>query len=152
MTTKRKYKSRALRRKEKSKKEVLLKKQVDSLSKYFGNNKVKTSITNAIKDGLDCENNVNEVEDQVVNDKEEESQNVNENVNEKSLDDKNSFPLDIDILRNWNEIDHNMIDFLVERGPQRVNDVTYIKDVFSRSFSSTHYTRDLPNREKQDRK
>ncbi|XP_060959309.1 uncharacterized protein LOC115720250 [Cannabis sativa] len=156
MTTKRKYKSGALKRKEKSKKKVLLKKQVGSLNKYFGNNKVETSITNAIEDELDCENNVNEVKDQVVNDKEEESQNVNENenenVNEKCLDDKNSFPLDIDNLGNWNKIDHNMIDFLVERGPKRVNDVTYIKDAFGRSFSSTHYTRDLPNREKQDRK
>ncbi|KAF4356640.1 hypothetical protein G4B88_025181 [Cannabis sativa] len=75
MTTKRKYKSGALKRKEKSKKEILLKKQVGSLNKYFGNNKVETSITNAIEDELDCENNVNEVKDQVVNDKEEELQN-----------------------------------------------------------------------------
>ncbi|KAF4396386.1 hypothetical protein G4B88_019186 [Cannabis sativa] len=87
MTTKRKYKSGALKRKEKSKKKVLLKKQVGSLNKYFGNNKVETSITNAIEDELECENNVNEVKDQVVNDKEEESQNVNENENENQKSD-----------------------------------------------------------------
>lgn len=149
----RKYKSGAEKRKEKQKKEALHKTQVGSLNKYF--NKVE----NLVADEIEVEQFTN---DEDIN--QNQNQNANENVNEdedgneieedagENSGDRNNFDFDVDDPGYWNRIEHNKIDFLVERGPKRVKDVIFPKDAFERSFSSRHYIRDLPNGEKQDRK
>ncbi|XP_050122904.1 uncharacterized protein LOC126600361 [Malus sylvestris] len=53
---------------------------------------------------------------------------------------------------NWDKIDQNLRDMLVERGSKRVDDVAFLKDNSGRHFSSVHYIRKLPNGEMQDRK
>ena len=54
---------------------------------------------------------------------------------------------------NWDNIDQNFRDLLVERGPIRKDDDgNFPKDNFGRHFSSSHYIRHLSNGEKRDRK
>ncbi|XP_050369328.1 uncharacterized protein LOC126787497 [Argentina anserina] len=75
-------------------------------------------------------------------------------INEKSYiaNSREEAPFDMDDPGNWNKIDKNITNFLVERGPKRDNNVVFLKDKSNRSFSSWHYFKQLPNGEKQDRK
>ncbi|XP_028124870.1 uncharacterized protein LOC114321841 [Camellia sinensis] len=61
-------------------------------------------------------------------------------------------PLNIYDPSNWDKIDQNLRDLLVERGPIRGNGVNFPLDDKDRHFSSTFYMRQLQNGEKQDRK
>ncbi|XP_028117571.1 zinc finger MYM-type protein 5-like [Camellia sinensis] len=61
-------------------------------------------------------------------------------------------PLNINDPSNWDKIDQNFKDLLVERGPIRSNVVNFPRDDNDRHFSSTYYIRNLSNEEKQDRK
>ncbi|XP_068309753.1 uncharacterized protein [Pyrus communis] len=72
--------------------------------------------------------------------------------NENGKDNEIVFPLNIDDPGNWDKIDQNLRDMLVERGPKRVDDVAFPKDNSGRHFSSVHYISKLPNGETQDRK
>ncbi|KAI8571150.1 hypothetical protein RHMOL_Rhmol01G0096300 [Rhododendron molle] len=62
-------------------------------------------------------------------------------------------PLNIDDPSNWKNIDPNLRDLLVERGPVRRDcDVNFPKDANARHFSSIHCIQHLANGEKVDRK
>jgi len=52
----------------------------------------------------------------------------------------------------WNNIDNNFRDMLVEKGPIRESDVSFPKDENSRHFAHSYYLRKLPNGEKHDRR
>jgi hypothetical protein len=62
------------------------------------------------------------------------------------------FPLNVDDPGNWDKIDQNIRDFLVERGPKRDDGILFPLDSESRHFDSKHYKRLLPNGEKNDRR
>ncbi|XP_012847861.1 PREDICTED: zinc finger MYM-type protein 1-like [Erythranthe guttata] len=98
------------------------------------------------------EDQVNEERDILVN--EEPSQKNDENSNEDKQEGCEAGPLNIYDPGNWDKIDHNLRNILVERGPIRItdDDVTFPKDRSGRHFSCTFYVRDLLNGEKQDRK
>jgi hypothetical protein len=133
----RKYKSGAKKRKEKQKKEALHKTQVGSLNKYF--NKVENLVADEIEDEQftndeDINENQNQNATENVNE-DEDGNEIEEDVGENSGD-RNNFDFDVDDPGYWNRIEHNKIDFLVERGPKRVKDVIFPKDAFERSFSS----------------
>ncbi|XP_022892015.1 uncharacterized protein LOC111406884 [Olea europaea var. sylvestris] len=53
---------------------------------------------------------------------------------------------------NWKNVDQNLIDLLVKRGPLREDSFTFSKDSKNRHFSSTYYIQHLANGEKSDRK
>jgi hypothetical protein len=73
---------------------------------------------------------------------------ANEYINE-TLDYR---PLNIYDSAQWKNIDSKLRDLLVEKGPIRHNDSEFPKDGNSRHFSTTYYTRTLPNVKKHDRK
>ncbi|XP_074337128.1 uncharacterized protein LOC141674301 [Apium graveolens] len=165
----RKYKWRGEKRKEKRRREALQKTHVGSLDKYFLKNTVENVVVDEMDIGYSINSDVNNatvVENQFVND-ENENENVNENENQNSNgieDDSESeeeneklgagdnFSFDVDDPGYWSIIENNKIEFLVERGPKRVKNVTFPKDIYDMSFSSRHYIRDFPNGEKRDRK
>lgn len=71
---------------------------------------------------------------------------------EVNIEDSNEqlvFPLNIDDPGNWNNIDHNFRDILIERGPKRIEDYPFPKDNLSRHSTSASYIQKLSNREEQ---
>ena len=63
---------------------------------------------------------------------------MNENLNENDQDGCETRALDISDPGNWEKIDQNLIDILVERCPIRINDndVNFPHDECGRHFSS----------------
>ncbi|KAF5785337.1 putative transcription factor and/or regulators TTF-type(Zn) family [Helianthus annuus] len=114
---------------------------------------------NVDKDDVDA--NVDEDEVDANVDEDEVDANVDEddvdaNVDEDDVDanvDANVNPnIDIFDPRNWDGLNHNMINDLVKKGPKR--DLNMSKgpvDKHGRRFSTSMYTRILPNRETCDR-
>ncbi|KAL8456534.1 hypothetical protein ACS0TY_034666 [Phlomoides rotata] len=58
----------------------------------------------------------------------------------------------LDDPRKWNNINHKVRDFLVERGPKRDSLSLFPKDNFKRHFDASHYKRILPNGEEIERR
>jgi hypothetical protein len=75
-------------------------------------------------------------------------------MNEEISTDRDNVPFSLDLNdpANWGNMNTNLRDLIVMKGPVRENDVVFPKDVTNRHFSSIHYVRRLPNGEKQDRK
>ncbi|XP_061993554.1 uncharacterized protein LOC133711445 [Rosa rugosa] len=168
----RKHKSGAQKRKEKEQQEALTQSLAGSLDKYFGGNKkAETSVQNVVNDQEDEHNNEQhdepmnahenhgeeerehmidtENEDQLMD--EEDNDSMDQDVPNADFNEQINFPLNVDDPGNWDKIDYNIRDFLVERGPQRDHDYNFPKDSRGRHFSSEHFFRYLPNGEKQDR-
>jgi len=61
-------------------------------------------------------------------------------------------PLNLYDPSRWTNINNNMRDLLVEKGPIKVNDYDFPKDECLRSFNSSYYIRKLMNGEKYERK
>ncbi|XP_026411676.1 zinc finger MYM-type protein 1-like isoform X1 [Papaver somniferum] len=53
---------------------------------------------------------------------------------------------------NWNTIDKKLVDFLVEKGPVRIDNIKFPRDSKGDHFSSTYYFRRMSNFEKQERR
>ncbi|XP_026438767.1 zinc finger MYM-type protein 1-like isoform X1 [Papaver somniferum] len=53
---------------------------------------------------------------------------------------------------NWNTIDKKLVDFLVEKGPMRIDNIKFPRDSKGDHFSSTYYFRRMSNFEKQERR
>ncbi|XP_050387364.1 uncharacterized protein LOC126803632 [Argentina anserina] len=81
-----------------------------------------------------------------------------ENIDMQEEDDQHGssatfdFSFDIDDLGNWEKMEQNSRDFIVERGPKRESNFTYPDDHKGRRFSSNHYYRVLPNGEKKNKR
>ncbi|XP_028097893.1 uncharacterized protein LOC114297633 [Camellia sinensis] len=163
----RKYSSRNEKRKKWMKVEQLIQSQSGALDKYFGTKKQVDILGSNDNDDEDlvieepthCVNN-NENDDLVI-EQPSEHMNGNENENEDLGNGESSEsedvnvecgPLNIYDPSNWDKIDQNLRDLLVERGPIRGNGVNFSLDDKDRHFSSTFYMRQLQNGEKQDRK
>ncbi|XP_062028633.1 uncharacterized protein LOC133744556 [Rosa rugosa] len=93
---------------------------------------------------IDTEN-----EDQLMD--KEDNDSMDQDVQNEDFNEQINFSLNVDDPGNWDKIDYNIRDFLVERGPQRDHDYKFPKDSRGRHFSSEHFFRYLPNGEKQDR-
>ncbi|KAB2610837.1 zinc finger MYM-type protein 5-like [Pyrus ussuriensis x Pyrus communis] len=167
----RKYLFGSQKRRNKEKEEALIKSQAGSLSKFFKkqddssvNEEQGNHDNNGEKDEFMTETNNKEQDERCepISDgssKEQEDEPLietdieeHDQANENDKDNEIVFPLNIDDPGNWDKIDQNLRDMLVERGPKRVDDVVFPKDNSNRHFSSVHYIRKLPNGEKQDRK
>ncbi|XP_022843415.1 zinc finger MYM-type protein 5-like [Olea europaea var. sylvestris] len=105
---------------------------------------------------------VNEVDDKdeevsqpayvVVDDKEEE---VMKHACVNEIDDKEEegcSSLNLDNPGNWKIIDERTRDYLVERGPKRVDGILFPKDCTNRHFDSSQYKRLLRNGQTIDRR
>ncbi|XP_024195635.1 zinc finger MYM-type protein 1-like [Rosa chinensis] len=165
--------SGAKKRKKKQREEALIQSQARDIDKYFTSNKKakgeenQNDHANEQHDQSMNENeneevvqpaNVNELNDIEVEDpkqpeNEEDDVNMIEDVQHEDLYQESCFPLNIDDPGNWDKIDQNIRDFLVERGPKRDHGVElFPKDSSGRHFDSSHYKRLLPNGEKSDRR
>ena len=144
----RKYPSGHEKRKKKQKIEVLNQSQAGAIHKFFIPTKqVESSDGNLVN--VEDENLVNEEEDHDnLNESDDGNSTKNEDLNIEVE------PQNIDDPINWDKIDQNLRDLLVERGPIRREGVVFPKDDSDRHrhFSLVHYTRHLPNGEKYDRK
>ena len=99
----------------------------------------------------------NENEEDLMNEKSNEclDDSDNENMDDGCQNEEMNFecgPRNIDDPSNWDQIDQKFIDFIVERGPIRINEHEFPIDSLGRHFSSAHYVRYLPNGENQDRR
>ncbi|XP_042423377.1 zinc finger MYM-type protein 1-like [Zingiber officinale] len=152
------------KRKRKQKEEALIQSQAGDIDKYFSSNKrmmVEETIDNPTNVEQENESNIHVEElDQSLDIELIQTLNVNESndeddvdvVNNQSENQETLFPLNVDDPANWDKIDQNIRDFLVERGSSRVDGVLFPKDNNGRHFDASHYKRLLPNGEKKDRK
>ncbi|KAL5573791.1 hypothetical protein UlMin_023388 [Ulmus minor] len=92
--------------------------------------------------------------DNVIVDKEGEENNEENEIDMETRDLNDNFSVSIDIYDpgRWENIDNNLRDLLVEKGPIRESDINFPKDENSRHFSTSYYTRKLLNGEKHDRR
>ncbi|KAL7212006.1 hypothetical protein ACSBR2_014797 [Camellia fascicularis] len=135
------------KRKKKQKLKNFIQSQSGALDKFFGNKKQIESSCLVDEDLVieelnQCNENDNEdlgVEEPI------ECLNENDNealVNEKAIESEDFNveygPLNINDPSNWDKIDQNFRDLLVERGPIRSNVVNFPRDDKDRHFSSTH--------------
>ncbi|XP_022880728.1 zinc finger MYM-type protein 5-like [Olea europaea var. sylvestris] len=139
----RKFKSGCAKRKRKEKIEKLIKSQEGALDKFFGSSK------RTHNDDIAAE--------EVLNENDNNNNTIDEGhcvMNEEVSIDKDNEPFSLDLVdpANWGNMNTNLRDLIVMKGPVRENDLTFPKDGANRHFSSTHYVRQLPNGEKYDRK
>ena len=147
MSTKKYLSGNEKRKKQKKTQEFILS-QAGALNKFLTRN-ISNTIVNEECDNL--------IDKEVQNDMQEQHElgdAENRNKQEyKDLDTKcSTYPLDITDPKNWENIDQNFIDLLVEKGSIRGNMVDFPKNSENRHFSSTYYIRHLSNGEKSDRK
>lgn len=160
----RKYLSGAEKQKQRMRREAFQRTQVGSLNKYFSRiERAEPSVMNEIEDEAaehsnadmnenetsehDIASNENGENDQTENEEDNEIGN-NENVQTAGSSEEINFPSNMDDPGNWNTINQNIRDFLVERGHKRDSNVIFPKDHLDRCFTIKHYFRDLPNGEK----
>ncbi|XP_022852714.1 uncharacterized protein LOC111374290 [Olea europaea var. sylvestris] len=150
----RKFESGYFKRKLHKKVEQLIKSQEGALDKFFNGSKQKHNDDVVLEE----EFNKNDIDDNTI---EKHHCLVNEEISieddvmdERNINEKISEPFSFDISdsANWENMNQNLRDLIVMKGPIRDNDVIFPKDVANRHFSSVHYTRRLPNGENHDRK
>lgn len=160
-----KYMSGSEKRKRKKKADELVQSQAGSLDKFFGSKKQKesSSVVEQSENEEQIVDTGNEEQENLAEDTEVLAKEPNECVNERDHEDMNDEghnegldceygPTDIDDPSNWDKIDQNFIDFVVERGPLRRDGDQFPKDTEGRHFTSFHYIRRLSNGEKKDRR
>ena len=171
--TGRKYASGYEKLKKKRRIESLVQSQKGALNKYLVDKRESNSNQEVIAEEpsirSDLENNVDATQEENLKDnidviQETEILEVNEtliigNPNDEHVHvDNVSTELGKDETLNcydpgqWKEIDTNLRDILVEKGPSKIDDIEFPKDENNRHFSKEYYIRRLPNEEKQDRR
>ncbi|KAL8102365.1 hypothetical protein AgCh_027018 [Apium graveolens] len=134
----RKYKHGGEKRKEKRRRKVLQKTRVGSPDRYFPKNTVENVVVDEMDIGHSDVNNATVVENQFVNDENENKKSNGIEADSGSKEDNeklgvvDNFSFDVDDPRYQSKIENNKIEFLVERGPKRVKDVTFPKDISDR--------------------
>lgn len=131
--------SGAQNRKKKEKKEAERKAQSGAMFKFLSSTSktLENDEECFVKDAPNGECSVKEVLD--------EERLVNQVVND------NNSGNDMDDPTNWGNIDQKLIDYLVQRGPQRVDNLKFPKNTEGRHFSFKHYTQQIPSGEMADR-
>ncbi|XP_052619569.1 uncharacterized protein LOC128125953 [Lactuca sativa] len=71
--------------------------------------------------------------------------------NEQTNSEDDNTPLNIYDPSRWNNINTNLRDLIVEKGPIKIYDFKFPKDQHSRSFSTSLYMQKIPNGEKYER-
>ena len=162
----RKYLSGFPKRKQKEKEDELIQSQAGALDKFISSKKQKESsnlveeqeiLVNEEEEILmneGQENLGNEGQENLGNQEHEESNGQEGMENDSRNEDMSSEHglRNIDDPSNWYKIDQKFIDFIVERGPLKRDEVNFPMDNAGRHFSSFHYIRHLSNGEKQDRR
>ncbi|XP_012848043.1 PREDICTED: zinc finger MYM-type protein 5-like [Erythranthe guttata] len=155
----RKFECGDAKRKKKQRIEECTNSQKDDIFKFFPHiNRVQDEVV--VEDEVVAEDEVNleEVhENEVDNEQKIQTDNI-------EIGDASGLPfeeakedteqLNIDDPVNWIKLDQKMKDLIEERGPIRAADINfeYPLDDQGRHFSSVHYTQQLTNGEKQERK
>ncbi|XP_022842855.1 zinc finger MYM-type protein 1-like [Olea europaea var. sylvestris] len=139
----RKFESGFAKRKRKEKIEKLIKSQDGALDKFFGSSK-RT-------------HNEDVVTEEVFNENHNKNNTIEEGhcvMNEEVSTDKDNEPFSLDLVdpANWGNMNTNLRDLIVLKGPVREHEMIFPKDRANRHFSSIHYVRRLPNGETYDRK
>ncbi|XP_022897762.1 uncharacterized protein LOC111411468 [Olea europaea var. sylvestris] len=150
----RKSESGYSKRKWHKKVEQLIKSHEGAIDKFFYGNKQKHNddiVPEEEFDKNDIDDNTIEKHHCLVN---EEISIEDDVMNERNINEKISEPFSFDISdpANLKNVNLNLRDLIIMKGPVRDNDVIFPKDVANRHFSSVHYTRRLSNGENHDRK
>ncbi|KAI8523807.1 hypothetical protein RHMOL_Rhmol13G0100800 [Rhododendron molle] len=161
----RKFMSGHEKRKRKQRIDTLIQSQAGSLDKFFGSKKQKESsnVVENLENKEEWEDMGNEENENLEDNTDAGAKEPNECVDEGDHEDMDvevqnedmvveCEPTNIDDPRNWDKIDQNFIDFIVERGPVRRDGDYFPKDMEGRHFTPFHYIRRLSNGEKQDRR
>ncbi|KAL8035682.1 hypothetical protein ABFX02_12G113100 [Erythranthe guttata] len=162
----RKYMCGNDKKKKKQRIENLTQSLAGSLDKFISREKNTVASSSRLDENIrntdfsvETENNtsINDEQDRSNEDKElvSESKNSNEDYQDQDCrEDCEMRPLNIYDPGNWDKIDHNLRNILVEKGPVRItdDDINFPTDEGSRHFSRIFYVRDLLNGEKEDRK
>ena len=131
----RKFESGASKRKKKIAIEIDTKKQVGSLNKFFSKKKLEVKVE--LNENVTNEVEVNEVatnENEIVRPQ-------NEIATNNTIMEFIPFSLDISDPINWENMNHQLRDLIVQRGPTRDNNINFPKDISNRRFSTVHYFR-----------
>ncbi|XP_042387840.1 zinc finger MYM-type protein 5-like [Zingiber officinale] len=143
------------KRKKRKKLEQLTESQRGAINKFFiksshGDGNAQNS-TMTVNDVDECNeiHNVNEERENLS-----EHENALNRIDNENIDIDEQFISSLDIYdpRNWDNLDNNARDILVEKGPIREMNIIYPLDDTSRHFSCAHYSRHLSNGEIKDRK
>ncbi|XP_022858603.1 uncharacterized protein LOC111379463 [Olea europaea var. sylvestris] len=150
----RKFESGYSKRKRHKKVEQLIKSQEGALDKFFSISTQKHNddvVPEEEFNNNDIGDNTTEKHHCLVN---KEISIEDDVIDERNINEKISEPFSFDIsdLVNWENMNQNLRDLIVMKGPVRDDDVIFTKDVANRHFSSIHYTRRLRNGENHDRK
>ncbi|XP_026437843.1 putative uncharacterized protein DDB_G0286901 [Papaver somniferum] len=95
------------------------------------------------------ENGMNDINE---NDRREDNVNKTVGTNEVGNYCEELSHIDMFDPANWNTIDKKLVDFLVEKGPVRIDNIKFPRDSKGDHFSSTYYFRRMRNFEKQERR
>ena len=159
----RKYLSGFEKRKKKQRIDNLIQSQARALDKFFCDKKQPES--SSLVEDVESEEQINlgnkeqedlgnENEEDLMNEKSNEclDDSDNENMDDGCQNEEMNFecgPRNIDDPSNWDQIDQKFIDFIVERGPIRINEHEFPIDSLGRHFSSAHHVRYLPKMQEE---
>lgn len=144
---------------QKRKRRVVLEKddrlQTGALERFLSRNTQVENVMNEFRNEEDAVNESVNEEDAVNQSVNEEVSSQNENVEsitEEPHDTEVVILLNLDDPGNWGNLTKQQKDDVIKRGPQRGDIVDFPVNIQGRHFSLHHYSCQLPNGEKMDRK
>ena len=136
--------------------DALVESQRGALDKFVTTQKEKSK--NISEYTSNDKNNTNKVDDneclaeELLNNQENHGD-PKSHIEDEQIDElSNLTPKNIFDLNQWTNINNNMREFLVQNGPIKIYDMDFLKDEFSRHFSSPFYIQNLANGEKYERR